>query len=86
MNSQKSEYNPYDNFLEVVDTAAGKLGLDKNEYITITYPERELQVAVPVHMDDGSIRVFKGYRVQHSSQRPRPKQGRYPLSSQCQYR
>ena len=75
MNSQKSEYNPYDNFLEVVDTAAGKLGLDKNEYITITYPERELQVAVPVHMDDGSIRVFKGYRVQHSSGRGPSKGG-----------
>lgn len=75
MSEQKSKYNPYDNFLEVLDTAAKKLGLDENEYITLTYPERELQVAVPVHMDDGSIRVFKGFRVQHSSGRGPSKGG-----------
>ena len=32
-------------------------------------PERELKVSVPVRMDDGSIKVFEGYRVQHSGVR-----------------
>jgi glutamate dehydrogenase (NAD(P)+) len=33
----------------------------------LRYPERALSVAVPVRMDDGSLGVFPGYRVQHSS-------------------
>ena len=33
----------------------------------LRYPERALAVSVPVHMDDGSLSVFPGYRVQHSS-------------------
>lgn len=69
------QYNPYENYLSVLNEAAEKLGLDKNEYITLAYPERELQVAVPVHMDDGSIKVFNGYRVQHSTGRGPSKGG-----------
>ena len=63
------EYNPYENMLEVLEKAAGMLGLVENDYVTIKYPERELKVSIPVEMDDGSIRVFDGYRVQHSSSR-----------------
>ena len=33
----------------------------------LRFPERALAVSVPVHMDDGSLSVFPGYRVQHSS-------------------
>lgn len=62
-------YNPYNNMLQVLDSAASILGLSKNDYIALRYPERELKVAVPVEMDDGSIQVFEGYRVQHSSSR-----------------
>ena len=60
-------YNPYDNMLEVLERAAGLLGLPQREYAAVRHPERELKVAVPIVMDDGSIRVFEGYRVQHSS-------------------
>lgn len=62
-------YNPYNNMLEVLEQAAKLLDLEENDYVTIKYPERELKVAVPVEMDDGSIKVFEGYRVQHSSSR-----------------
>jgi glutamate dehydrogenase (NAD(P)+) len=55
--------------LEILDKAAGMLGLDSTDYIAIRYPERELKVSIPVEMDDGSIRVFEGYRVQHSTSR-----------------
>lgn len=65
----KSNYNPYENMLSVLDSAAKMLGLSENDYIALKYPERELKVSVPVEMDDGSIRVFEGYRVQHSSSR-----------------
>jgi glutamate dehydrogenase (NAD(P)+) len=62
-------YNPYDNMLQVLELAARKLGLSRNDYEALKYPERELKVSVPVKMDSGDIRVFEGYRVQHSSSR-----------------
>ena len=37
--------------------------------------ERELKVAIPIEMDDGSIQVFEGYRVQHSTSRGPAKGG-----------
>ncbi len=63
------KYNPYDNFLEVLEKAAKMLGLEQRDYIALKYPERELKVSIPVEMDDGSVRVFEGYRVQHSTSR-----------------
>lgn len=66
---QEKSYNPYQNMLDILDSAAEKLGYEKSDYIALRYPERELIVAVPVEMDDGSVQVFNGYRVQHSSSR-----------------
>ena len=64
-----SSYNPYNNVIETIKSAAGVLGLQESDYLPFMYPERELKVSCPVRMDDGSIRVFDGYRVQHSSLR-----------------
>ncbi len=66
--SQK-EYNPYENMLAVLKQSAEKLGLDPDDYATLCYPERELKVSIPIKMDDGKVKVFEGYRVQHSSAR-----------------
>ena len=63
------QYNPYDNVIKTITNAAQVLGLDENDYIAILYPERELKVSFPVKMDDGTLRVFEGYRIQHSSLR-----------------
>lgn len=63
------DYNPYDEMLKVLDDAAEKLGLKADDYIKLKYPEKELKVSIPVRMDDGSTKVFEGYRVQHSSVR-----------------
>lgn len=62
-------YNPYENMLSVLESAANMLGLEEDDYVTLKYPERELKVSIPVKMDDGSLKVFEGYRVQHSSLR-----------------
>ena len=35
----------------------------------LSVPEREVSVAVPVRMDDGTLKIFEGYRIQHSSLR-----------------
>ncbi|MDD5017351.1 MAG: Glu/Leu/Phe/Val dehydrogenase [Eubacteriales bacterium] len=63
------KYNPYEQMLSVLDLAAEKLGYTLNDYNALRYPERELTVAVPVEMDDGTLKVFTGYRIQHSSSR-----------------
>lgn len=76
-----STYNPYDNVLRVVDQAAKILGYAPEDYEAIKYPERELKVSVPVNMDDGTVKVFEGFRVQHSTSRGPAKGGiRYHTS------
>ena len=60
------QYNPFDNVITVVENAAQKLGYQPADYETLKHPERELQVSIPVRMDNGEIHVFTGYRVQHS--------------------
>ncbi|MEG2395829.1 MAG: Glu/Leu/Phe/Val dehydrogenase [Oscillospiraceae bacterium] len=62
-------YNPYDNVLAVVENAAKVLEYEKDEYEAVKYPERELAVSLPIKMDDGSVKVFRGFRVQHSTVR-----------------
>ncbi len=69
------EYNPFDNVLHIVENAATLLGYQPSDYIMLKYPERELKVALPVKMDDGSIKVFEGFRVQHSTSRGPAKGG-----------
>lgn len=59
-------YNPHEEIIKIINRAAALLGLEEKDYIQLKYPERELKVSVPVRMDDGSIQVFEGYRVQHS--------------------
>lgn len=71
----KKDYNPYDNVLAVVEHAAKILGYDSSEYEAIKYPERELKVAIPIEMDNGSVKVFEGFRVQHSTVRGPAKGG-----------
>lgn len=47
------------------DVVADRLQMSDSERARIKYPKRSLAVSLPVHLDDGSIRVFAGYRVQH---------------------
>ncbi len=58
--------NPWAVAQEQFDLAAERLGLDAGMRAVLREPRRELTVHFPVHMDDGSVRVFTGYRVQHN--------------------
>ncbi|MCX8213566.1 MAG: glutamate dehydrogenase [SAR202 cluster bacterium] len=51
------------------DRSADRLELDDGIREMLRRPWRELGVAVPVRMDDGSVQVFSGYRVQHNGAR-----------------
>jgi glutamate dehydrogenase (NAD(P)+) len=46
--------------------AARALGLDEESHTRLLEPRRSLTVNFPVRMDDGSVRLFTGYRVQHT--------------------
>ena len=50
-----------------VKVACDKLGLDANIYEILKNPQRILEVSIPVKMDDGTIKVFTGYRSQHNT-------------------
>lgn len=51
------------------DSAAEKMGLDAGLREVLRRPRRALSMSLPVKMDNGSIRVFEGFRVQHSNAR-----------------
>jgi glutamate dehydrogenase (NAD(P)+) len=55
--------------LAQLDLAFDHLGLSEGMRSLMREPERELVVTVPLITDDGHIKVYKGYRVQHSSAR-----------------
>jgi glutamate dehydrogenase (NAD(P)+) len=57
------------------DRAAEAMKLDQNLRERLKYPQRSLVVSLPVRMDDGHIKVFTGYRVQHDSSRGPSKGG-----------
>jgi glutamate dehydrogenase (NAD(P)+) len=59
----------FSSMLKQLDKAAQSLGYSREEYEFLRHPEKELTVSFPVVMDDGSVRVFTGFRVQHNSHR-----------------
>jgi glutamate dehydrogenase/leucine dehydrogenase len=67
--------NAYELALQNFDAAADAMGLDNDVRTMIKYPERVLTVSVPIRMDDGRIRRFEAYRVQHSTARGPAKGG-----------
>lgn len=50
-----------------VKAACDKLGVDNQTYEILKNPQRILEVQIPVKMDDGSIKVFTGFRAQHNT-------------------
>ncbi len=62
----EQETNPWEAQAYRFDLAARKLNLDEGIWKVLRYPTRELIVHIPVCMDNGTIEVFTGYRVQHS--------------------
>lgn len=52
--------------LQEFEGAARILNLDPGLWKMLTHPKRQIVVSCPVHMDDGTIEVFTGYRVQYN--------------------
>jgi len=47
--------------------AAEVIGVSPEQVKLFTVPEREFKVSVPVKMDDGSLKIFEGFRMQHNA-------------------
>ena len=69
------EQSLYQVALEQLDYVAKLTDLDPDIHEILKYPKRELTVNFPVRMDDGSYKVFTGYRVQHNLARGPAKGG-----------
>ena len=64
-----STLNPFQMAQEQFDHVANQLKLDPAVREILRWPQREFHFRIPVRMDDGQVRVFQGYRVQHNDAR-----------------
>ena len=62
----KETLNPLANAQAQVKKACDALGTDPAVYELLKEPQRIIEISIPVKMDDGSIKVFKGYRAAHN--------------------
>jgi glutamate dehydrogenase (NAD(P)+) len=65
----KEKLNPFQIAQQQLDAAAEVLHLDPGMHAFLRQPMRELHVSLPVRMDDGSVKVFSGFRVQYNDAR-----------------
>jgi len=65
----KNQTNPWQNALNQFDKAANAIKLEDGYRQVLSQPKRILEVELPIRMDDGSVRVFTGWRVQHNDAR-----------------
>jgi len=62
-------WNPWEMALKQLDDAARQIDLDPDIHVVLSKPRRVLQVSIPTKMDDGTIKIFDGFRVQHNMTR-----------------
>ncbi len=70
-----STENPFENSRKQLAKCASILELDEGVHEILRHPMREMHVSLPIRMDDGSIKVFEGFRVQYNDARGPTKGG-----------
>jgi hypothetical protein len=65
----KKAFNPFEMAQAQFDKVADIINLDAPTRELLRIPLREYSFAIPVRMDDGSVKVFRGFRVQHNDAR-----------------
>jgi len=63
------EINPFEVAKTQIDIVAKEMGLDPNVTTYLKRIERALIVSIPIVMDDGTLKIFEGFRVHHSTVR-----------------
>ncbi len=61
--------NPFESMLKQLDTVQKIIKINANVYEQLKSPEKCLEISIPVKMDDGSVKVFTGFRSQYNSAR-----------------
>lgn len=64
-----AKLNPFEMSKIQLDSCAKILNLDPDVAVILKTPARELHVSLPIRMDDGSLKVFQGFRVQYNDAR-----------------
>ena len=59
-------YNAFKMAQQQFDRIAGMLNLDEPTRELLRYPIREYHITIPVRMDEGNVRIFRGFRIQHN--------------------
>jgi glutamate dehydrogenase (NAD(P)+) len=72
---ESEQINPFKTAQAQLDSAAEVLQLEPTLHAFLREPMREMHVSLPVEMDDGSMQLFKGYRVQYNDARGPTKGG-----------
>jgi len=65
----KKPFNSFDLAQSQFDRIADRLGLDDPARELLRWPMRETQFLIPIRMDDGSVKIFRGFRVLHNDAR-----------------
>jgi glutamate dehydrogenase (NADP+) len=65
----------FEDALRILEAASEYADIDPEAVEKLHHPRATLEVSIPVRMDDGSLRVFTGYRVQHDTTRGPAKGG-----------
>ncbi len=71
----RGKFNPWQMTLSQLDEVAREINLDESIHQILRYPKRCLTVSIPIQMDNGKIKVFTGFRVQHNVTRGPAKGG-----------
>ncbi len=59
--------NPYQNAMAQLDKAVKVKNFSDNFIAHLRQPNRDIRISIPVKMDDGSVKIFEGYRVQYNN-------------------
>jgi glutamate dehydrogenase (NAD(P)+) len=69
LEGRSNNMNPFAVAQQQLDEAATRLGLDRATHELLRWPMREFHFTIPVKLDGGQTRIFKGYRVQYNNAR-----------------
>ena len=70
----QTTYNPYMTAQKQFDGVADLIGLEQPIRDLLRQPGREYHFTIPVKMDDGTTKIFNGYRIQHNDARVPPRE------------
>lgn len=67
MSEVNASHNPFEAAQAQVKTACDMLDMPASVYEILKQPQRVIEINIPVHMDDGSLKIFKGFRAMHNT-------------------